>query len=257
MKVCWICLCLNEIDILPFVSAYWERVADKVVVFDNGSTDGSIEYLKKLPYVELRHFDSNGQNDIIQKEVKEKAYLEFKDSFDIIIITDMDEVFYFKDFEALGGKMIEDGHNCIIVPIYSLCEDSKPIYDEDKLLHQQCHKFYKQKMNHMKNFEDVSKVSIFNCHTVESIQMSVGQHYVYAKPRMMVMLSNDGFCLHLDKGFGWKYFCDRRKKMGDNLSEVNKNGGLCFEYLRSEEESKKEYLKKQENCFDINEKILF
>ena len=75
MKICWIVLCYNEIDILPFVSKYWERLGvDKVVVFDNGSTDGSLEYLSKLKYVEIRHFDSNGQNDILQKQIKEQYF---------------------------------------------------------------------------------------------------------------------------------------------------------------------------------------
>ena len=32
-------------EILPFVRQYWERLGvDKVVVYDNGSNDGSIEY---------------------------------------------------------------------------------------------------------------------------------------------------------------------------------------------------------------------
>lgn len=258
MKVCWICLCFNEIDILPFVSKYWERVADKVVVFDNGSTDGSIEYLEKLPYVEIRHFDSDGkQNDVIQKQVKEKAYLEFKDSYDIIIISDMDEVFYFNDFKALGAKMIDEGYNCMVVPIYSLCEDDKPVYDEDKLLHQQCHKFYKQKMNHMQGFEDVSKISIFNCKITDSINMSVGQHYVYTSPKMMIMLSYDGFCLHIDKGFGIDYKYRIRQKMWENLSDANKRGGMCLEYADDYDKVKKEYLENQKKSFDLNKKISF
>lgn len=258
LKVCWITLCFNEIDILPFVSKYWERVADKVVVFDNGSTDGSIEFLKKLPYVEIRHFDSDGkQNDVIQKQVKEKAYLEFKDQYDIIIISDMDEVFYFKDFKALGAKMIDEGYNCMVVPIYSLCENDKPVYNEGKLLHQQCTKFYKQRMNHMQGFEDVSKISIFNCKITESINTSVGQHYVYTSPKMMIMLSYDGFCLHIDKGFGIDYKYRIRQKMWENLSDTNKRGGMCLEYADDYDKVKKEYLENQKKSFDINKKISF
>lgn len=252
MKVCWVCLCFNEIDILPFVSAYWERVADKVVVYDNGSTDGSIEYLKKLPYVEIRHFDSNGQNDIIQKQVKEKAYMEFKKDYDIIIMSDMDEVFYFNDFKAVSEAFINRGYNVLITPIFSLCEASKPPYIEDKLLHQQCTKFYKQRMNHTQGFEDVSKFSIFNCHTVDSVQMSVGQHYVKTKPSMQIMYSNDGFNLHIDKGFGIDYKYRIRQRMNDNLSEDNKRCGMCVEYGDSYEKLKKEYLENQEKSFNLN-----
>lgn len=251
-RVCWITLCFNEIDILPFVSKYWERVADKVVVFDNGSTDGSIEYLEKLPYVEVRHFDSDGQNDVIQKQVKEKAYLEFKDSYDIVIISDMDEVFYITNLEAVWGDFISGGYNCMVTPIFSLCEDSKPQYDEGKLLHQQCTKFYKQKMNHMEGFKDVSKISIFNARVTDKISMSVGQHYVYTSPSMKIMLVNNGFCLHIDKGLGLSYKYKIRQKMWENLSDVNKNGGMCLEYNDSYEKLKKEYEENQKKSFDIN-----
>lgn len=256
-KVCWITLCKNEEDIIPFVVPYWSKIADHVVVYDNGSNDSSIELLSKHDWIEIRHFDSNGQNDIIQKQVKEKAYLEFKDSYDIIIISDMDEVFYFNDLKALGGKMIDEGYNCMVVPIYSLCEDSKPIYDEGKLLHQQCHKFYKQRMNHMQGFEDVSKISIFNCKITDSINMSAGQHYVYTSPKMMIMLSYDGFCLHVDKGFGLDYKYRIRQKMWENLSDTNKRGGMCLEYADDYDKVKKEYLENQKKSFDINKKFQF
>ncbi len=252
-KVCWITLCKDEIDILPFVSQYWERMADKVVVYDNGSTDGSLEYLSKLSYVEIRHFESTGQNDVLQKQIKEQAYLEFKDSYDIVIISDMDEVFYINDFKAVLEDFIGGGYNCLVTPIYSLCEDLKPQPEEGKLLHQLCHKFYKQKMNHMEGFKDVSKISIFNTKVTDKISMSVGQHFVYTNPTMNIMLANDGFCLHIDKGFGIKYKYNIRQKMNKNLSDANRKYGMCIEYADSYEKLKKEYLENQEKSFDLNE----
>lgn len=251
-KICWVTLCYNEMDILPFVSKYWERIGCDVVVYDNGSTDGSVEYLSTLPYATVKHFDSDGQNDVIQKQVKEKAYLELKYNYDIIIISDMDEVFYFNDFKALSEAFVSGGYNVLATPIISLCEDSKPPYIEDKLLHEQCHKFYKQRMNHMQGFEDISKLSIFNCKITDSVNMSVGQHYVQTSPQMRIMLSNDGFNLHIDKGFGLKYKHDIRQRMYKNLSKTNKNGGMCIEYGDSFEKLKEEYERNQSNSFDIN-----
>lgn len=257
LKTCWVTLCYNEIDILPFVSQYWERIGCDVVVYDNGSSDGSIQYLLELPYVTLRHFDSDGQNDVIQKTVKEQAYLELKDKYDIIIISDMDEVFYFNDFKAISEAFVSGGYNILMTPIISLCEDSKPPYTRDKLLHQQCHKFYKQKMNHMHGFEDYSKLSIFNTKTTDRVSMSVGQHYVQTSPGMRIMLSDKDFCLHVDKGLGEDFFVQKRQKMGANLSQMNIRGGMCLEYLKKEEELRKEYREKQEKSFDLNKNLDF
>ena len=253
IKVCIIVLCKNEMDILPFVRKYWERISADVVVYDNGSTDGSIEYLSALPYVTIRHFDSDGQNDVIQKQVKEQAYLEYKNDYDIIIITDLDEIFYFDDFKAVSEAFIDGGYNILMTPIISLCEDFKPPFSEDKYLHQLCHKFYKQRMNHMKGFDDFSKLSIFNTKVTDKVEMSVGQHYVKTSPDMKIMLSNNGFNLHIDKGFGLDYKYKVRQRMYANLSDTNKRYGMAIEYADSYEKLEREYKNNQKNSFDIND----
>ena len=104
----------------------------------------------------------------------------------------------------------------------------------------------------MNGFDDYSKISIFNCKITDKVSMSVGQHYVQTSPTMKILLSKDDFCLHVDKGFGEAHFIKKRQKMGANLSETNRKGGLCIEYLKSVEELKQEYAEKQKNCFDIN-----
>lgn len=239
--------------ILPFVRQYWERIGCDVVVFDNGSEDGSIEYLSMFPYVTVRHFDSDGQNDVIQKQVKEQAYLEYKNDYDIIIITDMDEVFYFDDFKAVSRAFIDGGFNVLVTPIYSLCEDFMPLYREDKYLHQLCHKFYKQRMNHMKGYENYSKLSIFNTKVTDKVEMSVGQHYVRTYPTMRVEIPTDGFNLHVDKGFGVDYKYKVRQRMYANLSDTNKRHGMAIEYADSYEKLEREYKNNQEKSFDIND----
>lgn len=257
MKTYWIVLCKNEEDIIPFCIQYWSRIADKVIVYDNHSTDSSVELLSKYDWIEIRTFDSDGQNDVIQKQVKEQAYLEFKDQCDILIITDMDEVFYFNDFKAISEAFVSGDYNILMTPIYSLCEDARPIYDDSKLLHQLCHKFYHQKMNHMQGFDQYSKLSIFNTRITDKVNMSVGQHYVQTTPQMRIMISNDGFNLHVDKGLSKEFFVNKRMKMGANLSDVNKRSGMCIEYLKSKEELEMEYNEKQKNAFDINENLVF
>ena len=253
MKICTIVLCKNEMDILPFVRKYWERISADVIVYDNGSTDGSLEYLSSIPYVTIRHFDSDGHNDIIHKNVKEQAYLEYKNDYDIIIITDMDEIFYFNDFKAVSEAFIDGGYNILMTPIISLCEDFKPPYSEDKYLHQLCHKFYKQRMNHMKGFDGYSKLSIFNTKVTDKVEMSVGQHYVKTSPDMKIMLSNNGFNLHIDKGFGLDYKYKVRQRMYANLSDTNKRYGMAIEYADSYEKLEREYKNNQKNSFDIND----
>lgn len=249
----WITLCKNEQDIIPFAIQYWRKVADKVIVYDNGSTDNSIELLSKEDFIEVRHFDSNGQNDFIQRDVKVNAFNEFKDIYDIIIITDLDEVFYFNDWNSVASEFVESDNNILSVPIYSLCEDDKPQYNDDKPLHQLCCKFYKQKMNHAPRMENYSKHSIFNCKAIKGLSMTVGQHITNVTPKNKILFADCGFCLHIDKGFGIEYKHNIRKQMNNNLSQENKTHKLCFEYAKDFEELKEEYINNQKNSFNINE----
>ena len=254
MKTLWITLCKNEMDILPFVRRYWERINCNVLVYDNGSNDGSVEYLSSIPYVTVKSFESDGHNDIVHKHVKEQAYLENKNDYDIIIITDMDEVFYFEGFENIMDNMVKANINTLITPLYSICEDYMPEYNDKLLLHQLCHKFYKQRMNHMKGFDDYSKISIFNTKITDKVEMSVGQHYVQTYPAMRLAISNNAFGIHFDKGFGVDYYVNKKRKMGENLSETNKKYGMGIEYLNSIEQMKQEYENNQKKSFDINKK---
>lgn len=104
----------------------------------------------------------------------------------------------------------------------------------------------------MQGFDGYSKLSIFNTKVTDKVNMSVGQHYVQTLPSMRIMLTNDGFNLHVDKGFGENYFIQKRQRMGANLSKTNINGGMCLEYLKNEEELRQEYKEKQSKSFDIN-----
>ena len=86
--------------------------------------------------------------------------------------------------------------------------------------------------------------------------MSVGQHYVQTYPSMKVLISDKGFCLHINKGFGECYFVQKRKKMGENLSFINRRNGMGVEYLDSEEKMRQEYRACQERSFELPELFL-
>lgn len=257
IRIGWITLVYNEMEILPYCVRYWQRMADRVIVFDNHSTDGSREYLSQFDWITIETFDSDGHNDIIQKQVKEQAYQKYKDEFEIIIITDADEIFYFSDFRASVALFLSQGCNCMSTELYALCEDAKPLYDDVLYLHQQCHKFHYQKMNHTPGFERESKFSIFNTKLVDKINMSVGQHYVVTEPQMKLMrvTPDVGFCLHIDKGFGHLYKFAIRQKMKDRLSPVNIKYKMGIEYFNDYETLRKEYEDAQKKSFDINENI--
>lgn len=87
--VCW-----NEIDIAPFVVDYWKQYAEKVIVYDNGSTDGTIEYLKNYQWIEIRHFETTGLDDTANMNIKNNCWKESKNIADFVVVSDFDECLY-------------------------------------------------------------------------------------------------------------------------------------------------------------------
>ena len=251
-------LCWNEIDILSFVLDYWKRLPiTKAVVYDNGSTDGSIEYLQQYEWIEVRHFETEGQNDNVQRDIKSKAWKESKGKCDFVIVCDMDEMIYCPTIEQELQYMKDNGYNVMGMPWYALCYDDRPEYDPNKLLHQQGHKFYKQYINHKHIYSHLGKFMLFDPNLINDMGYSVGCHISNPTPQIKLYETNKAFSVHINKGFSEDYFVARRKIMSKNLSQVNRKANMCYEYNKNEEEQRKEYRKYQSEAVDVNKLFLF
>ena len=88
--------CYNDSFIIPEVIKYWEKYASHVIVYDNHSTDNSVELFSKYDWIEVREYDSNNKYDpeLIQK-MKETIYKGSK--ADYVMVCDIDEVILYKD----------------------------------------------------------------------------------------------------------------------------------------------------------------
>ena len=251
MKIHLYTLCWNEMAILPFVVDYWKAMGvEKVVVFDNGSTDGSDIYLRQFPFVEVRHFDSDGMNDAILRDIKNTCWKESIGKCDFVIVCDMDELLYSPIFHEELGKMRDGGYNVLGCRWHTLCEDNYPVYHAGRLLHTRCHKFYHQHINRLR--PDLGKFILFDPNKVEDMGYGVGAHKVNVKPEMRLYETGNVFGIHIDKGFGVEYMIHRRHLMNARLSETNRSHNWCFEYGYDDARIRKEYMQKQAVSYDIN-----
>ena len=87
--VCW-----NEMDNIPFGVDYWKRFAERVIVYDNGSDDGSVEYLSQYPWIEVRQFKTNGFDDTANINIKNSCWKESIGIADFVVVSDLDECLY-------------------------------------------------------------------------------------------------------------------------------------------------------------------
>lgn len=251
-------LAYNEEDIVGYAVDYWKALGvSKAIVYNNCSTDSTVEQLKSYgDWIEIRDFKTEGQNDVVQAQIKNGIINEFKGKDVWLVVCDFDEWLYSKDIDSVIDKMEEGGYTCLGTQWYGICNDSTPPYQNGVLLHTQSTKLYKQYINHMPQFKDLGKFMLINPNKIEAMNWSVGNHICHPTGdfKLYIATHDEAFAIHLNKGLSEDYFVAKRKRMGANLSVTNRMYNMCYEYNKSEEESRKEYRAYQEKSFNINEK---
>lgn len=245
MKIDLYTFCWNEMDILPFVVDYWKRFVTHAYVYDNGSTDGSVEYLKQFDWITVEHFETNGTDDAKLRDLKNAEWKKSKGKADWVVICDMDEIVYSKDLLKEFEYASANGYTAIDCDWYWFCEDYLPKYENDgKLLHQKCSKFFINPGKHL----------IFNPNEIDEINYVVGAHSANPKGNYKPYKSDKIVVFHTNKGFGIDYKIERYKVMNDNLSETNRRNKWCIHYGFSKDVLIKDYLDSQAKSFNVNDK---
>lgn len=252
-KIVLYTLTYNESDIVEYFVDYCLNLGvEKAVVYDNESTDDTVQKLSRYPWIEIRKFHTDGMTDDIHAIIKNNCWKEQRGKGTWCVVCDFDEWLYSKDIDYVIDKM--ERNNCSVLGTkwYAICNDSTPPYESGKLLHEQSTKFYLQDVN--RNYPDLGKFMLINPDMIEDMGWSVGNHICNPRGnfKLYVAPHSEAFTIHLNKGFSEDYFVEKRKKMALRLSALNKMKGYCYEYSFPEEQNRQEYKRHQEESFDIN-----
>lgn len=125
-------LARNERYLAPFFLRHYERIADRIVVYDNQSDDGTPEFLAKHRKVEIRKYDTGGVlRDDVHAQIKSTAYRKLPG--DWFIIVDFDELIWHPELKSYLDQCAEVGDSVPLVNGYSMIGDAAPV-DDGKLL---------------------------------------------------------------------------------------------------------------------------
>lgn len=249
-------LAFNESDIVDYSIDYWKTLGvEKVICYNNYSTDDTVEKLRRFGNIEIRNFQTDGMTDDIHAIIKNNCWKEQKGKDVWCLICDFDEWLFSPDIDSLIDRMEENDCSVLGTKWYAICNDSTPPYEEGKLLHQQSNKFYIQDVN--RNYPQLGKFMLINPNKIDDMGWSVGNHICNPTGEFKLYVAdvNDAVAIHLNKGFSLQYFLDKRKKMAERLSTLNKAKGYCYEYNYPEAKSREEYRGYQAVSFDINKLI--
>jgi hypothetical protein len=101
--VCW-----NEEQRLPYFLRHYDSFAQRIVVYDNQSTDQSVRLLTAHPRTECRTFDTGNEiRDDRYLEIKNEAWKESIGKADWVVVVDIDEFTYHPDIVGLLNRCRE------------------------------------------------------------------------------------------------------------------------------------------------------
>lgn len=104
MKIWSYVIVWNEELMLPYYLRHYSKFCDKIIVYDNMSSDGTrgiIEDFRQIVDIEVIPFETSGKfNDYTHIELKRKSIQHAKGSADFIILGDCDEFVYHKDIRS-------------------------------------------------------------------------------------------------------------------------------------------------------------
>ena len=124
--------CWNDADMLPFMFRHYDPVVQRYIVFDAGSTDGSLEILASHPKTEVRPMPppSDPSSRIASDlSVLENCWHESRGAADWVVVTDIDEHIYHRDLPAFLARCKTSGVTIVPALGYHMISEEFPARD--------------------------------------------------------------------------------------------------------------------------------
>jgi len=183
-------ICWNEADILPFFFRHYDPWVDRYVVFDNGSTDESIDLLTRHPRVELKRFPWSDENSFVlsQRDLYNHVWKESRAVADWVVITAIDEHLYAprRNMSEFILSCARAGATCIPALGYQMVSEDFPQPDETLCLS----RTWGAPWRHM------NKLSLFNPDAVEETRYETGRHKAHPVGRVVFPRRDEMLLLH-------------------------------------------------------------
>jgi hypothetical protein len=231
--------CYNEVKIIPYFLRHYETIADKIIIYDAFSDDGSRELLQSHPLVDLRDFHCPDLNDFEYRLLNNEIYKESRGVADWVMMPDMDEFLYSK--YGLSSLLTQWLGNMVALKAtgYQMVSNKFPstkgqIYDEIK--------------NGVDTLGLYYKSIIFN--PFMDVVFSVGKHYI--ENFLPVVSCSELLLLHY-KNLGLRYKLKNFHSLKNRLSQDNINNGLAIQYQIPKEDCIKEFKDCLKNCKGVIE----
>ncbi|HKY05158.1 MAG TPA: glycosyltransferase family 2 protein [Blastocatellia bacterium] len=120
-------LCWNEKRMLPYFFRHYDKLASRYFIFDNGSTDGSVEMLKLNRKVRLGSFEVKGDSFVGEALSRyNECWKQSRGEADWVIVCNVDEHIYHPDLKGYLKRCKRLGVSLIIPEGFNMVSEAFP-----------------------------------------------------------------------------------------------------------------------------------
>jgi Glycosyl transferase family 2 len=188
MKIHLYTIAWNDIAILPFYLAYYGDWVDRIIVYDDGSDDGSLDLFRAHPKVDLRAFPAKRDSFVLTaNELWDRAWSASRNIADWVVIANIDEFFWHRDGMRTYLSNCTENRITVVKPLgYEMVGDAFPPVGADLL----------RSLPLGVPMWGLDKQQIFNPSAISDMDFGVGRHVSSPVGRVKVSDPPEAKLLH-------------------------------------------------------------
>jgi len=222
----------NEELIIPFFLRHYEPLVDRIIVYDDDSTDRSLELLAACPKVEIRPLQRGAQSFLdAHHALFETCWHESRGQADWVCLADLDEFLFHPDWHLYLAAEKEAGITTIQANGYDMVSETFPLpgLDLPTTLTKGRRDFH------------LDKTSLFVPDAIDRINFTVGRHNCTPTGRIVSPEIRYLQLRHF-KSLGLDYVLERNHALGGRLNQEDRARGWSTHYSRHDDSIRAEFL---------------
>lgn len=232
----------NERRMLPFFFRHYDSWVERYVVFDDHSTDGTLDILRIHPRVEIRPLVRAVPESFVlsAQNIHNTCWKESRGIADWVIITAIDEHLYLPDFGNYLIRCRKQGITAVPALGFDMMSESFP-QGEQRLC---------DLVRMGEPAVAMSKLSLFDPNRITDTNYAVGRHT--AEPRGRVCYPEEDRLLNLHfKNLGSDYVISRSRLLASGLGKTDRIHRWGAQYDRSDATIAVAVAKRYSRAFDV------
>ncbi len=219
-------ICWNELPMLGFFFRHYDPWVERYVFYDNGSTDGTLEYLVRQPKVELRPFRQSvpGSFVLSAQQLQNSCWQGSRGQADWVVVTAVDEHLHHPDMPGYLNQCAAAGVTAVPALGYQMVAEEFPPPDVSLT----------EYLRHGVPFGEMNKLSLFQPGALNETGFGEGRHVAAPLGQVRYPERDELLLLHY-KYIGRDRAKARQVRLGGALGPVDRANNWGGQYFRTDQ----------------------